>query len=107
MVAAPPPTAAALDGAPAAPSQAAAPTAVWKQREAFGPQPKAKAIASSGLLHWAADPVLVLKQWREALPKSGRLLLGVPCDPCLNELRDLTGEGPIRWRDEAGKWLLY
>jgi SAM-dependent methyltransferase len=84
--------------------QAAAPTAVWKLREGFGPQPKAKAIASSGLLHWSADPGLVLKHWRDALPKSGRLLLGVPCDPCLCELRDLTGEGPIRWRDEA-QWL--
>jgi|LakMenEpi03Aug12_release.lakeMendotaPanAssembly.Ray.scaffolds.fasta_scaffold374245_1 trans-aconitate methyltransferase len=84
--------------------QAAAPTAVWKLREGFGPQPKAKAIASSGLLHWSADPGHVLKHWRDALPKSGRLLLGVPCDPCLCELRDLTGEGPIRWRDEA-QWL--
>ena len=81
--------------------QAAAPTAVCKLREGFGPQPKAKAIASSGLLHWSADPGLVLKHWRDALPKSGRLLLGVPCDPCLCELRDLTGEGPIRWRDES------
>ncbi len=84
--------------------QAAAPNAVWKLREAFGPQPKAKAFASSGLLHWAADPVQVLKHWYAALPKDGRLLLGVPCDPCLNELRDLTGEGPVRWRDEA-QWL--
>jgi hypothetical protein len=31
-------------------------------------------------------------------------LLGVPCDPCLNELRDLIGEGPVRWRDEP-QWL--
>ena len=30
--------------------------------------------------------------------------MGVPCDPCLNELRDLIGEGPVRWRDES-QWL--
>lgn len=96
----------ATDASPAmlALGQAAAPNAVWKLREAFGPQPKAKALASSGLLHWASDPVQVLRHWRAALPNAGRLLLGVPCDPCLNELRDLTGEGPIRWRDEE-QWL--
>lgn len=96
----------ATDASPAmvARGQVAAPNAVWKVREAFAPLPKAKALASSGLLHWATDPVAVLKHWHAALPKGGRLLLGVPCDPCLYELRDLTGEGPIRWRDEA-QWL--
>ena len=96
----------ATDASPAmvARGQVAAPAAVWKLREAFAPLPQAKALASSGLLHWAADPVAVLKHWHAALPTGGRLLLGVPCDPCLHELRDLTGEGPIRWRD-AAQWL--
>jgi SAM-dependent methyltransferase len=81
-----------------------APTAVWSVRNAFTKIPPTSAIASSGLLHWAADPVAVLKNWHDALPKKGRLLLGVPCDPCLYELRDLMGEGPLRWRDET-QWL--
>jgi SAM-dependent methyltransferase len=84
--------------------RAAAPSAVWKVHDAFGPVDKANALASSGLLQWAADPAAVLKHWHEALPEGGRLLLGVPCDPCLNELRDLVGEGPVRWRDED-QWL--
>ena len=80
------------------------PLANWSVHDAFGSIEKTKALASSGLLHWAADPTKVLLQWRAALPEGGRLLLGVPCDPCLNELRDLIGEGPVRWRDEA-QWL--
>jgi SAM-dependent methyltransferase len=82
----------------------AVPAANWSVHNAFGPIEKAGALASTGLLHWAADPAAVLKHWHAALPKGGRLLLGVPCDPCLNELRDLVGEGPVRWRDEA-QWL--
>jgi SAM-dependent methyltransferase len=82
----------------------AVPAANWSVHNAFGPIDKAGALASTGLLHWAADPAAVLKHWHAALPKGGRLLLGVPCDPCLNELRDLVGEGPVRWRDEA-QWL--
>ena len=82
----------------------AVPGANWSVHNAFGPVDPANALASSGLLHWAADPAAVLRHWRAALPAGGRLLLGVPCDPCLNELRDLIGEGPVRWRDEA-QWL--
>ncbi|MGA0134765.1 MAG: methyltransferase domain-containing protein, partial [Opitutales bacterium] len=82
----------------------AAPAADWGVHDAFGPVAPAPALASSGLLHWAADPYDVLRRWHEALPGEGRLLLGVPCDPCLCELRDLVGEGPVRWRDEA-QWL--
>jgi SAM-dependent methyltransferase len=82
----------------------AVPVANWSVHNAFGPIEKAGALASTGLLHWAADPAAVLKYWHTALPAGGRLLLGVPCDPCLNELRDLIGEGPVRWRDEA-QWL--
>lgn len=81
-----------------------APTADWKIRDAFIKIPQAKALASSGLLHWAADPATILRYWHEALPNKGRLLLGVPCDPCLFELRDLMGEGPLHWRDED-QWL--
>ena len=82
----------------------AVPAASWSVHNAFGPIEPAKALASTGLLHWAGDPAAVLRHWRAALPEGGRLLLGVPCDPCLNELRDLIGEGPVRWRDES-QWL--
>ena len=82
----------------------AVPAASWSVHNAFGPIEPAKALASTGLLHWAGDPAAVLRPWRAALPDGGRLLLGVPCDPCLNELRDLIGEGPVRWRDES-QWL--
>ncbi len=82
----------------------AVPAANWSVHNAFGPIAKSNALASTGLLHWAADPAAVLRHWRAALPEGGRLLLGVPCDPCLNELRDLIGEGPVRWRDES-QWL--
>ena len=82
----------------------AVPAANWSVHNAFGPIEKAGALASTGLLHWAADPAAVLRHWHAALPAGGRLLLGVPCDPCLNELRDLIGEGPVRWRDEP-QWL--
>ncbi len=81
-----------------------APLADWKVRDAFNQIPKAKALASSGLLHWAPDPAAVLRYWHDALPSKGRLLLGVPCDPCLFELRDLMGEGPVHWRDED-QWI--
>lgn len=96
----------ATDSSPAmvAIGREAVPAANWSVHNAFGPIEKANAIASTGLLHWAADPAAVLKHWRAALPEGGRLLLGVPCDPCLNELRDLIGEGPVRWRDES-QWL--
>ena len=70
----------------------AVPAANWSVHNAFGPIEPAKALASTGLLHWAGDPAAVLRHWRAALPEGGRLLLGVPCDPCLNELRDLIGE---------------
>lgn len=80
------------------------PLANWSVHDAFGPIQETKALATSGLLHWAADPAKVLRHWHTALPEGGRLLLGVPCDPCLHEFRDLIGEGPVRWRDEA-QWL--
>jgi SAM-dependent methyltransferase len=96
----------ATDGSPAMVElgRQAVPAANWSVHNAFGPIERAGALASTGLLHWAADPAAVLKHWHAALPAGGRLLLGVPCDPCLNELRDLVGEGPVRWRDEA-QWL--
>lgn len=96
----------ATDGSPemVAVGKENVPNAQWKVHDAFTEIPPATALASSGLLHWAADPVAVLRHWHKALPKNGRLLLGVPCDPCLFELRDLMGEGPLHWRDEA-QWL--
>ncbi len=96
----------ATDSSPAmvALGREAAPNANWQVHDAFGPIDKAKALASSGLLHWAPNPSAVLKHWRAALPKGGRLLLGLPCDPCLVELRECVGEGPLFWRDEA-QWL--
>ncbi len=96
----------ATDNSPAmvAFGQQAVPNAHWQVHDAFGPIEPAKALASSGLLHWASNPSAVLRHWRAALPQGGRLLLGLPCDPCLIELRELVGEGPLFWRDKA-QWL--
>jgi len=96
----------ATDGSPAMVERGrqSVPAANWSVHDAFGPIEQANALASTGLLHWASDPAAVLRHWRTALPEGGRLLLGVPCDPCLHELRDLVGEGPVRWRDES-QWL--
>lgn len=98
-----------VDATDASPSmvelgRVAVPTANWSVHNSFGPIAKAGALASTGLLQWAADPAAVLRHWHAALPTGGRLLLGLPCDPCLHELRHLVGEGPVRWRDEA-QWL--
>ena len=46
----------------------AVPAANWSVHNAFGPIEKAGALASTGLLHWAADPAAVLRHWRAALP---------------------------------------
>jgi SAM-dependent methyltransferase len=96
----------ASDASPAMVSEGshAAPSAIWSVQDAFGEIFPAHNIASSGMLQWAPDPVAVLRRWREAIHDGGRLLLGVPCEPGFRELRALTGEGPLHWRDEE-QWL--
>lgn len=80
------------------------PTASWTVANAFTYNTPCHHLASNGMLQWAPDPGAVLSLWHACLPSDGRLLLGVLCEPGFRELRSLTGEGPIRWRDEA-EWL--
>lgn len=82
----------------------AAPSASWSVQDALGDLFPCHHLASNGMLQWSPDPVGALRRWRSAVHPGGRLLLGVPCEPGFRELRALTGEGPIRWRDEA-MWL--
>jgi len=96
----------ASDASPAmvAIGRAAAPSATWSVQDAFGEIFPCHHLATSGMLQWAPDPGSVLRSWRSAVHRGGRLLLGVPCEPGFRELRSLAGEGPIHWRDEA-QWL--
>ena len=81
-----------------------APSATWSVQDAFSYAFPCHNLASNGMLQWAPDPGSVLRHWHEVLHEGGRLLLGVPCEPGFRELRSLSGEGPIHWRDEA-QWL--
>jgi len=82
-----------------------APAAQWRVLDAFRePLPAADWQVSSGLLHWAEDPVATLARWRTFLRSGGRLLHAMPCEPCLAEWRALVPESPVRWRT-AETWL--
>lgn len=96
----------ASDNSPAmvAIGRQSAPSATWTAHDGFNDIFPCHNLASNGLLQWAPDPGKVLRAWREAIHAGGRFLLGVPCDPGFWELRGLTGDGPIHWRDEA-MWL--
>jgi SAM-dependent methyltransferase len=83
----------------------AAPQAQWSVLDAFNqPLPVAALQVSSGLLHWAEDPVATLKGWKQSLTRAGRMVHAVPCEPCLKEWRELVPESPVPWRSEDG-WL--
>lgn len=83
--------------------QARAPAAQWRRLDAFRePLPPADWQVSSGLLHWAADPVAALARWRAFLRPGGRMLHALPCDPCLAEWRALAPDSPVVWRDADG-----
>jgi len=83
----------------------AVPQAQWSVLDAFNqPLPVALLQVSSGLLHWADDPVAMLERWKVSLAPGGRMVHAVPCEPCLNEWRELVPESPVPWRNEA-EWL--
>jgi SAM-dependent methyltransferase len=83
----------------------AVPTVQWDLLDAFAESiPGSELQISSGLLQWAADPVNVLRRWREALRSRGRMVHAFPCDPCLQEWRALVPASPIHWRS-AVEWL--
>jgi len=84
-----------------------APQVPWSVLDAFNePLPVAALQVSSGLLHWALDPVATLERWKGCLAPGGRMVHAIPCEPCLVEWRALVPESPVPWRDEAGwRWM--
>jgi SAM-dependent methyltransferase len=97
----------ATDASPAmvALGKTAVPLAQWRVLDAFREElPPSKIQISSGLLHWASDPVSVLQSWKRALLPGGRMLHAFPCQPCLHEWREVLHESPVFWRHE-GEWL--
>ncbi len=83
----------------------AVPQAHWQISDAFDEWiPPAEVQVSSGLLHWAEDPVSTLARWKKRIHPIGRMVHAVPCEPCLNEWRALVPESPVPWRSEA-EWL--
>lgn len=80
-----------------------APAAQWRVLDAFSESlPVADWQVSSGLLHWADDPVAVLARWKTFLPRGGRMMHAMPCEPCLAEWRALVPESPVDWRTVDG-----
>jgi len=83
----------------------AVPQALWSVLDAFNqPIPAAALQVSSGLLHWAEDPVTTLIRWKQSLAPGGRMVHAVPCEPCLTEWRALVPESPVPWRGQVA-WL--
>ena len=97
----------ATDASPAmvALGKTAVPQAQWKVLDAFSETlPPSSIQVSSGLLQWAPDPVRVLRSWNQALLPGARMLHAFPCQPCLQEWREVLHESPVFWRDER-EWL--
>ncbi len=97
----------ATDASPAmvALGRTAVPQAKWSVLDAFSqPLPPSTLQVSSGLLQWAPDPVRVLQSWRQSLLLGARMLHAFPCQPCLQEWREVLRESPVFWRTE-GEWL--
>jgi len=97
----------ATDASPAmvALGNTAVPQAQWRVLDAFSETlPPSTIQVSSGLLQWAANPVHVLQSWKQALLPGARMLHAFPCQPCLQEWREVLPESPVFWRDE-GEWL--
>jgi len=81
------------------------PQAQWSVLDAFiSPLPNATLQVSSGLLHWAKDPVAMLARWKTCLTTAGRMVHAMPCEPCLAEWRELVPESPVPWHSET-EWL--
>ena len=97
----------ATDASPAmvALGKTAVPLAQWKILDAFSETlPPSTIQVSSGLLQWAPDPARVLQSWKQGLLPGARMLHAFPCQPCLQEWRDVLHESPVFWRSE-GEWL--
>ena len=97
----------ATDASPAmvALGKTAVPGAQWRVLDAFNePLPPSTIQVSSGLLHWAPDPVRVLQSWKQTLLPGARMLHAFPCQPCLQEWREILHETPVFWRNEK-EWL--
>jgi len=85
--------------------QHVAPKAKWSVLDAFEQAPPTATLqVSSGLLHWAEDPVATLVRWKHSLAPGGRMVHAMPCEPCLGEWRALVPESPVPWRNDA-EWL--
>ena len=83
----------------------AVPQALWSVVDAFNQKvPVATLQVSSGLLHWAEDPVATLIRWKQSLAPGGRMVHAIPCEPCLTEWRTLVPESPVPWRRRM-EWL--
>lgn len=97
----------ATDASPAmvARGRLVAPGAQWSVLDAFEQSPPVSSLQiSSGLLHWAPDPVATLTRWKQWLAPGGRMVHAVPCEPGLIEWRQLVPESPVPWRSES-EWL--
>jgi SAM-dependent methyltransferase len=83
----------------------AVPRAHWAVLDAFNdPLPPALLQVSSGLLHWAENPESTLARWKSFLAPGGRMVHGIPCEPCLAEWRAIVPESPVHWHSEE-EWL--
>lgn len=74
------------------------PKITWSFQDAWEPTLKGyDLITSSSLLHWAEDPVAVLRKWRGVLNEKGevRVLFYIT-----GTLREFEYPTPIKWRDE-------
>jgi SAM-dependent methyltransferase len=59
-------------------------------------------LFSASLLHWCADPVLVLSDWRRLTRRGGRMLHGFYVAPSLAEWQSIDGTySPVNWRSPS------
>ena len=81
------------------------PQADWKSLNAWEFLPKGvDLICSASLLHWAKEPVNVLRNWKEALNRGGVVHCFFFIDRTLMELQELGVPcGGVEWRN-ANEW---
>jgi SAM-dependent methyltransferase len=85
--------------------KSALPGVHWRQLDAFSERlPQVVLQVSSGLLQWAPEPEQVLGAWRAGLLPGGRMVHAFPCEPCLNQWRQVSHHSPIVWRTPA-EWV--
>ena len=77
----------------------------WQTMDAWGALPgKVDLICSASLLHWAKDPVGVLRNWRGALNVGGKVHCLFFINRTLRDLQELGVPcGGVEWR-EANEW---